>query len=197
MSGETKDSESGFTTDTALRLAETRHAEMTRRIDDLERHLEERFFQQTKALDERYAAQTRGLDERYATQTKALDAAFTAADKAVQAALEAAEKAVSKAENATASRFEQVNEFRGQLADQATTFMPRAEAQVATSALSEKVDQHNLRTDERFTDITARLDTTAGQEKGGTDSNARVIAIVGAIAGLVGVATAIVALFTR
>lgn len=68
------------------------------------------------------------------------DAAMAAQDKAVQIAMVASEKAVVKAETAAERRFESVNEFRGQLADQAATFMPRAEAEQRLSALGEKID---------------------------------------------------------
>lgn len=68
------------------------------------------------------------------------DAAISAQDKAVQIAMVASEKAVVKAEIAAEKRFESVNEFRGQLADQASTFMPRAEAEQRLSALAEKID---------------------------------------------------------
>lgn len=78
--------------------------------------------------------------QRYDAQTKALEAAMVAADKAVQAALLAAEKAVNKAEVAAERRFESVNEFRGQLADQQRTFLPRQEYQVQHEALGDKLD---------------------------------------------------------
>src|SRR5688572_11517487 len=106
MSGETEKEISGWTTDTL-------HAHLQREMDDMRRM----------------------LDERYATQTKALDAAFAAADKAVQTALLSAEKAVAKTETAAERRFEAVNEFRGQLSDQAATFLPRIEADVRINAL--------------------------------------------------------------
>ena len=67
-------------------------------------------------------------------------AAILAQDKAVQIAMIASEKAVVKAEVAAEKRFESVNEFRAQLTDQATTFMPRAEAEQRLSALAEKID---------------------------------------------------------
>ncbi len=53
---------------------------------------------------------------------------FDAQEKAVRAALEAAQKAVDKAEEAATKRFESVNEFRAQLADQAASFLTRREA---------------------------------------------------------------------
>lgn len=68
------------------------------------------------------------------------EAAIAAQDKAVQIAMVASEKAVVKAEIAAEKRFEAVNEFRGQLADQAGTFMPRVEAEQRLQALSEKIE---------------------------------------------------------
>lgn len=112
MSGETEDSVSGWTVDTL-------HAHVQRQLHDL------------RSL----------LDERYATQTKALDAAFMAAEKAVQTALESAEKAVTKAETAAEKRFESVNEFRGQLADQNASFMTRIEFDAKHEALEKQVDE--------------------------------------------------------
>jgi len=65
---------------------------------------------------------------------------FVAQEKAVEAALTSAKEAVDKAETAATRRFESVNEFRAQLADQAATFMPRLEAEQRMSQLSEKID---------------------------------------------------------
>jgi len=73
------------------------------------------------------------MDRRFTADIKAQD-------KAVQIAMIASEKAVVKAEIAAEKRFESVNEFRGQLADQAATFMPRAEAEQRIAALAEKID---------------------------------------------------------
>lgn len=75
-----------------------------------------------------------------AEMDRRFEAAIAAQDKAVQIAMVASEKAVVKAEIAAEKRFESVNEFRGQLADQAATFMPRAEAEQRLSALAEKID---------------------------------------------------------
>lgn len=68
-----------------------------------------------------------------------IEGALAAQDKAVQIAMVASEKAVVKAEIAAEKRFESVNEFRGQLSDQAATFMPRAEAEQRMGALAEKI----------------------------------------------------------
>jgi hypothetical protein len=79
-------------------------------------------------------------DYRFEMQDKAIITALNAQEKAISAALNATEKAVSKAETAAEKRFESVNEFRGQLADQASTFLPRAEADARFCAIIEKVD---------------------------------------------------------
>lgn len=65
---------------------------------------------------------------------------FTDQDKAVQAALLAAKEAVIKAEVATEKRFEATNEFRGQLADQTATLLPRSEYDSNHKALEDKID---------------------------------------------------------
>jgi hypothetical protein len=99
------------------------------------------------------------LDERYETQTAANRVAFDAAEKAVQTALLSAEKAVVKAEVAADKRFDAVNEFRGQLNDQAQTFMPRAEADTRLMSLTEKIDTGLARNVERIRSVELRLET--------------------------------------
>jgi hypothetical protein len=64
---------------------------------------------------------------------------LAAQDKAVQIAMIASEKAVVKAEMAAEKRFEATNEFRGQLSDQAATFMPRNEAEQRFAQLAAAV----------------------------------------------------------
>lgn len=71
---------------------------------------------------------------------------FDAQENAVAAALQAAKEAVNKAETAAEKRFDAVNEFRGQLADQAATFMPRevAETQMAGIRRSTEANTERL-----------------------------------------------------
>lgn len=162
--GETEKDPSGWTTDTL-------QVHLQRQIDDMHRM----------------------LNERYATQTKAVDAAFAAAKQAVDTALLSAEKAVNKAEDAANARFEAVNEFRAQLADQASTFMPRVEAEQRIGQTAEKVAALESRHAADIALINSRLDLTAGRgigiEKGWS-------LLVG-LAGLVGGVIAIVITFAR
>lgn len=80
------------------------------------------------------------LERLLAEQDRRYEARFEAQEKAVSAALAAAEKAVAKAELAAEKRFEAVNEFRGQLSDQAASFMPRAEASLESTNTRERID---------------------------------------------------------
>ncbi len=64
---------------------------------------------------------------------------FEAQEKAVAAALAAAEKAVTKAELAAEKRFDAVNEFRGQLKDQAANFATRNEIEIRFTSMEEKI----------------------------------------------------------
>lgn len=96
--------------------------------------------------------------------------------KAVQAALQAAKEAVIKAETATEKRFESVNEFRAQLADQSNTLMPRAEYTVQHKALEDRVS-----------DLTDRINKTEGKSSGVNSS-------WGYLIGAVGLATAVISI---
>lgn len=94
--------------------------------------------------------------------------------QAVQAALLAAKEAVLKAENATEKRFESVNEFRKQLADQTNTFLARPEYNANHKALEDKVSG-----------LTDRLNTSDGRGAG-------LNASWGYVAGAVGLAATII-----
>lgn len=91
----------------------------------------------------------RRYEQRFEAQQVALRDALLAQEKAVTAALNAAERAVSKAELASERRFESINEFRGQLADQAATLMPRAETAVLLDSINERLATIEKRVDER------------------------------------------------
>jgi len=163
MSGETEEHVSGWTVDTL-------HTHFDRSLRDL----------------------VKLLDERYVTQVEGVDKAFKAADTAVQAALRSAEKATEKAENASEKRFEAVNEFRGQLADQANTFLPRAEGNVRFNSLAEKTDQNLARITELELRLSARLDLDAGKSVGINATVVYVLAGLGALGTIVAIIIAII-----
>ena len=107
---------------------------------------------------ERYAQQSEASSVAFAAQQTAMTAAMAAAEKAVQTALAAAKEAVDKAEIAASKRFDSVNEFRAQLADQAANLMPKAEALVLIAALSQRIDALTARNDEKFAVLSGTTD---------------------------------------
>lgn len=102
-------------------------AHMRERMELLQQELDRRFSAVSDMNEERQAT----LDTRIETAVQSLRELtiqrFTDNDKALEAALLSAEKAVGKAEIANEKRLDAVNEFRGQLTDQAATFISRTE----------------------------------------------------------------------
>jgi hypothetical protein len=157
-------------------------------------------------LSERYATQTKALDAAFIAQQTAMRTALEAAEKAVGTALVSAEKAVGKAEVAAEKRFEAVNEFRGQLADQAATFLSRAEADIRITSLSEKLDLETKRAEVRVNDLelrfSSRLDIIQGVTQGTSNSvvgsrdrTAQMVAWIGLVVAIGALAAAIVMTF--
>ncbi len=101
------------------------------------------------------AAAEKLSNQRFQDQAVAVAAALAAQEKAVMAALTAADRAVTKAELAAERRFEGVNEFRGQLSDQAATFISRAEALLQIQTNADKIDA-----------LATRIDRTEGRSTG-------------------------------
>jgi hypothetical protein len=73
---------------------------------------------------------------------------FVALREYIDIRFEAQEKAVAKAEVASEKRFDSVNEFRRQLADQTATFLTRTEYKTELAGLVEKVNALAKRVDE-------------------------------------------------
>lgn len=100
---------------------------------------------------------------------------ITDQDKAVQAALIAAKEAVIKAETATEKRFESVNEFRAQLADQSNTLMPRQEYTVQHKALEDKLS-----------DLNTRVNVAEAAKKGSEVTIGKIYAAIGVVGVVLG-----------
>ena len=100
----------------------------------------------------------------------------------MDAALVAMKEAVIKAEAAAERRFESINEFRGQLADQAGTFVGRNEYLAQHAALAEKLDTETLRIGGTITELTRRMDRTSGSSAGKNAMYGWIIAGVGMLA---------------
>lgn len=146
-------------------------------------HLRELLDERTARLEQSHASLVRLLDERYGTQTKALDAAFVAAEKAVSTALESAREAVAKAEIAVERRLESVNEFRGQLSDQAAGFVTKAEYAAKVEALAEQISE-----------LKEARDRAAGNARGISAVKATLYATGGLVVTIIGAVVAILAL---
>ena len=112
-----------------------------------------------KAQDERF-------NQRMNDADKAVAAALAAAEKAVTAALAAAEKAVLKAELAAEDKFRLLNELRGAMKDQASTFATIASVKSLDDAGSAALTSLSSALSERLSAVTSRLDRMDGSSKG-------------------------------
>src|ERR1700722_6228769 len=113
-----------------------------------------------------------------------MDTRFTASDRAVQAALAASKEASDKAERAANERFKATNEFRGQLTDQAATFVGRPEYFASHSALTEKLDVMTERVNALELRLTSRLDQGSGRQEGTQATYAFMISVASVLIAL-------------
>ena len=95
------------------------------------------------------------LREHITQQVKQIEAALAAAQRETLIQHEASEKAIAKAEAANEKRFGSVNEFRVQLADQATLFLPREVFDAQFADLNKRVGAN-----------TDNINTTIGKSAG-------------------------------
>lgn len=105
-------------------------------------------------------------------------------DRRYEQRFAAQEEAIHKSETATERRFESVNEFRAQLADQASRFMPRSESLQRHEQNAEKVQALEARHAADVSVINSRLDMAAGKSSGldkGWALLTGVVVVVGAI----------------
>lgn len=112
-------------------------------ISERDRQYAQRFEAQQKAVDAALAAQDKATAAAFSAAEKAVAAALAAQEKATNAAFAAANSAVSKAELANEKRLDSVNEFRGQLKDQAALLATRTEVGVQFKAQGEKIETLN------------------------------------------------------
>lgn len=121
-----------------------------------------------------------------------VDTRLRSAEERVDIAFASSEKAIEKAETAHEKRLDSVNEFRGQLADQTATLMPRIEAETRINQLAELMTLLDNRLTADIAGIHARLNITDGQRLGSKDTTTSLYAFIGAIATLIVVAIAVV-----
>lgn len=179
---------------------------------ELELRHEQRFQGQERAVAVALDSVNKEFHEHLMQYTQETKAAQYVAEKAVAAALtstttaidkqeRATEMAITKQEIATEKRFEGVNEFRAQLADQAASFARRGEVEARFTSLTEKLEtavaQLNAnvaaldrRTSDSFTALGSRLDLIKGSSQG-------YAALWGYLAGAIFLVIAIVSFLTR
>jgi len=133
-------------------------------------------------FDALLAENDRRYQQRAVTQEQAIKDALTAQKEAIAAALAAADRAVAKAEGAAEKRFEGVNEFRGQLADQQRTLMPRQEADAEFRAIRGEMNASISAINDKLSEMAERMNRSEGRSTG---LNAGWIYLIGGI-GLVG-----------
>jgi hypothetical protein len=108
---------------------------------------------------ERFRSIDASLDRRFKDNEIAFSAALTAQEKATSAAFLASEKAIVKAEDAQRDYNARSNEFRGQLDDQAKTFLTRFEADSKFEAIAVNIQ-----------DLRESRSTESGRALAGRDS---------------------------
>lgn len=108
-------------------------------IGTLKEYIERRLTDQDKAADAALIATQKATEAALIAAQKATESALVSTQKATESALLASKEAVVKAETATDKRFDSVNEFRAQLADQTATFIARPEYSAGHKSLEDKV----------------------------------------------------------
>ena len=117
----------------------------------------------------------------------------------VRSALDAAEKAVGKAEVAQQLHNAMANEFRGQLSDQAATFMPRSEFESQHTALLrvvadlkdamiERIDSKTGTNEKAIVALQEAAAGSAGKSLGVSSAMATLLLILAGIGSVVGIA---------
>jgi len=169
------------------RLHEPSLREAVSLIDDLKAMVIEKDRSIRELMEER----DHRYEDRFKGQETAVAAALAAQEKFNSAVSAASKEAILKAEASQIGVNERSNEFRGQLADQAATLMPRREAETSMLALRELIDREirTLRID--IASLKDARNITAGHSEG---LNAGWVLLLGA-ATLVGVAIAIIVAF--
>jgi len=130
---------------------------------------------ETRLID--YKEQVNSKFEAVAAKFLAVYAKFEAVEKQTSIAFSASEEARKKAEATQLAKNETTNEFRGQLADQAATLMPRKEVELLVSNLDSKTEAkfeaflNKIETrfnalEEKLGNEKSRGDTGAGKSEG-------------------------------
>lgn len=203
MSEKIESPDSGWTVDT-LRVFIQRQLDDLRRALDARydaqiKAVDAAFASQQTAMQTAFTAADKALDQRantldkeyhehleqvrhentlaFINSDKAIAAALLSAKEAVNAALVSSKEAVTKAELAAEKRFESVNEFRAQLADQAATFVSRLEADAYRQGTEQKLEALKDQVDR----AEKRLDLNQGRNAGSASTIGYAVTAIGVL----------------
>jgi hypothetical protein len=188
-----KDRATEMATSEREKAANALRTTLERAITEADNHLREHVALQVDQIH--VALQSSELLERERVallvgQVSHLAASFTermaGMRRELEAAGEAAKEAVTKAENATEKRLEGLNEFRQQLSDQNSSFLPRETFQATVDGWGEW-----------RTTIEARLSQTQGESSGKTEQRTSIYATIATIVAVLAVIVAVVGLVLR
>lgn len=112
----------------------------------LRQHLEALRTADKAAVDAALAASIKAIEAALAATDRATKAAFDAAERRLEDARHSAERSEDAARATREYTEAKNNEFRGQLADQAATFMPRTEADSRHQSLQRQLDEQRTST---------------------------------------------------
>ena len=154
-------------------------AELRAQLDGLEKLMLER--------DRRY-------EDRFKGQETAVQAALAAQEKFNSAVSAASKEAILKAEASQIGVNERSNEFRGQLADQAATLMPRKESETAVGSLRELFDReiNVIRSD--IKSLRESRSEDSGEKVGRFSQQQFVVMLISIIGSLLGIGGVVVAI---
>jgi hypothetical protein len=140
---------------------ESMHAHLLKIMDERDRRYEQRFEAQETAIRAALAAAEKALDEKSSVLSNEFHEHLAQYRHEVGLAFESSDRAISKAEIATEKRFDSVNEFRAQLTDQASRFMPRTESEATTNRIIERITD----LDNRVNQLISRAEAVAAADR--------------------------------
>lgn len=136
-----------------------------------------------ESVDRRLSERITALNQRVDDMLAFLNQQIADVRHDGQIMLDTADKATVKAEVAIEKRFDAVNEFRAQLADQTKTFMPRAE-----------IEARIVQNYERYNELANRVTRAEGKAQG---SSAAYGYLTAAITAVIAIVTVVLILVTR
>jgi hypothetical protein len=128
------------------------------------------------------------------SDSRVLDARIHALDRRLTEMSEHQQEAIRIAQVATEHRFESINEFRAQLADQTANFMTRSEALAMFTSQAARIDDMGRTLGAQMDVLRQEANTRRGTIEASRATYSYIIAAIGGFAGLVGIITAIVAI---